>query len=212
MLDGVRQRIGLGLLLGVLSAPPALAQQDARPWTDPPARPAETAPAPARAVAAKPAPARAVTAKPAPARGVAAKPAPAPVRAARPAASPAPAPVAAVARTRREVARTARREPAIRPRPVARAAPAPRLAAAARARSRLAAIQPFPPHPLMMRAMPRAIPVAVRPWPGHAWSDERAMRLQQAREAGFLVMRRTTWEDLDGRRIHTLRPFDDDEE
>ena len=42
MRDGMRRSVGLALLLGILCAPPARAQDPAasRPWSDPPAKPA----------------------------------------------------------------------------------------------------------------------------------------------------------------------------
>ena len=44
------------------------------------------------------------------------------------------------------------------------------------------------------------------------WVDARADRIRRGRDGGFLVMRRTTFEDPMGRRMQILRPLEDEDE
>ncbi|MET7247146.1 hypothetical protein ABZT49_27720 [Methylobacterium sp. EM32] len=185
MRDGMRRSVGLALLLGILCAPPARAQDPAapRPWSDPPARAAE---APAVPEAAKPA-------------SPAVEPAATPAR-------PAPKPARTASRPRKaERPAIARRAPERRERVAARpirrpVAEAPRRAVAVRPEPRPVRVaRPLPPEMAGYRDV-------------DLWVDARADRIRRAQDGGFLVMRRTTIEDPMGRRMQILRPIDDEDE
>lgn len=186
MRDGMRRSVGLALLLGILFAPPARAQDPAapRPWSDPPSRPAE---APAVAGAAKRA---SPTAEPAAATP--ARPAPKPARtASRPRKAERPVAVRRAPERRERVAARPIRQPA---------AEAPRRAVAVRPEPRPARVaRPLPPEMAGYRDV-------------DLWVDARADRIRRAQDGGFLVMRRTTIEDPMGRRMQILRPIDDEDE
>ncbi|GJD63698.1 hypothetical protein [Methylobacterium frigidaeris] len=189
MHDGMRRSVGLALLVGILCAPPARAQDPAtpRPWSDPPSRPAE---APAVKEAAKPAASTADHSAATPAR-TAAKPA---RSASRPRKAERPALAERRAERRERIASRASR------RPVAEAPP-----------RRAVAFRP-PPEPRPARVA-RPLPPDM---PGYRdvdlWVDARADRIRRAQDGGFLVMRRTTIEDPMGRRMQILRPLDDEDE
>ncbi|MGE7415233.1 hypothetical protein [Methylobacterium tarhaniae] len=77
---------------------------------------------------------------------------------------------------------------------------------------RVVALRP-PPE---LRPVRSARPIPPPDMPGYRdvdlWVDARADRIRRARDGGFLVMRRTTIEDPMGRRMHILRPIDDEDE
>jgi pyruvate/2-oxoglutarate dehydrogenase complex dihydrolipoamide acyltransferase (E2) component len=192
MRDGMRRSVGLALLLGILCAPPAQAQDSTapRPWSDPPSRPAE---APAVTEAAKPASPAAEPATATPARS-AAKPA-------RSASRP--------RRAERPV--VARRAPERRERVAARPIRPPVPRSVAEAPRRAFAVRP-PPEPRPVRVA-RPLPPEMAGYRDvDLWVDGRADRIRRARDGGFLVMRRTTIEDPMGRRMQILRPIDDEDE
>ncbi|MCF4126238.1 hypothetical protein [Methylobacterium sp. SyP6R] len=194
MRDGMRRSVGLALLLGILCAPPAWAQDPAapRPWSDPPAKPAATE-------AAKPVSSPEPTAA-TPTRTASKKPAGHPIRTAS---RPRNAERAALARRKAErrdqvAVRPSRRivaDAALRPAPARRvvaARPPSDMQAARRAR-------PLPPDLSGYRDV-------------DLWVDSRADRIRRAQDGGFLVMRRSTIEDPMGRRMQILRPLDDEDE
>ncbi len=219
MRDGMRRPIGLALLLGLLCGAPAWAQERAqvqpgsRPWSDPPAKPAEASSAPRR-----PGPPRSRISPPEPRRRQVSEPdrsiddevpehrqvrnnskfqnnqvshrcGPAPPRRIdadrreRGADRPAPQDGRAVTAPRRAEARVAARPG----RPVVERLPA-----------RIGAVRYVPPPDLRE--------------PTDLWIDARADRIRRARDGGYLVMRRTTIEDATGRRMQVLRPLDDEDE
>ncbi|MGF3026102.1 hypothetical protein ACQVP2_25165 [Methylobacterium aquaticum] len=189
MRDGLRRSAGLALLLGILCAPPGRAQEPAtsRPWSDPPAKPAE-------AQAAKPAP-------------VADASAAAPERAASPAAT-------TVSRPRKaERPALARRKAERRERVAAR--PNRRTGAEASRRQPLArGVVPvrrcFGTGPVRLA---RPLPPDFADDRGvDLWVDARANRIRRAGDGGFLVMRRATVEGTMGRRMPILPPLDDEDE
>ncbi|SFV15926.1 hypothetical protein SAMN02799631_06249 [Methylobacterium sp. 174MFSha1.1] len=185
MRDGMRRSVGLALLLGILCAPPARAQDSAapRPWSDPPSRPAE---APAVTEAKTP-----VSPAVEPAAATPARPAPKPARmAARPRKAERPV-IARRAHERRErVAARPVRRPVVEPPRRAAVRPEPRPVRVAR---------PLPPEMAGYRDVDLLV-------------DARADRIRRAQDGGFLVMRRTTIEDPMGRRMQILRPIDDEDE
>uniref|UniRef100_UPI00259AAFB3 hypothetical protein n=1 Tax=uncultured Methylobacterium sp. TaxID=157278 RepID=UPI00259AAFB3 len=64
-------------------------------------------------------------------------------------------------------------------------------------------------------AAPRPVRYAPPPdlqEPTDLWIDARADRIRNARDGGYLVMRRTTIEDAAGRRMQILRPLDDEDD
>ncbi|AWN48646.1 hypothetical protein DK419_21690 [Methylobacterium terrae] len=193
MRDGLRRSLGLALLLGLLCAPPARAQDPAgaRPWSDPPAKAAE---APEAGKAATGGPETAPTARPNP---VAARTAPRQRRAERPAPRRR---AAAVTETPRETRHPRRRTVAEAPRAPAFRSPETR---------RVRVTRPVPPDTSVRFVGERFVG-------GHRdidlWVDARADRIRRAQDGGFLVMRRTTIEDPTGRRIQILRPLDDEDE
>ena len=164
--------VSAALLLGAVWAAPAAAQS--RPgWTDPPVRTAP--PEPPYQSPSTDIPKASAPKAEAPAR-------PAPAVAARP------------ARVRTEAARP-------RPAPLARAVPKARPAIAATARPVR--------HPVVRTAAVRPRPVrlqTLRPaaydggW--EAWEADRMERIRRAQAAGYLVMRRSTWESMTGRSAH----------
>ncbi|WP_407519878.1 hypothetical protein [Methylobacterium oryzisoli] len=106
----------------------------------------------------------------------------------------APAVAARPARVRTEAARR-------RPVPVARAVPRPRPAITAAARPVR--------QPAVRTAAVRPRPVRVRTLrPAHydgaweVWEANRMERIRRAQAAGYLVMRRSTWESMTGRSLH----------
>ncbi len=221
MRDGMRRPIGLALLLGLLCGAPAWAQERAqvqpgsRPWSDPPAKPAEASSAPQT-----PGPAASRISPP------------------DPAASPGLGPDRSIdddevpehrqapnnskfqntdrsriaADQRRPAGSTRTGESAARtalPRRIGRAVTAPR-----RAEARVAA---RPGRPVVERLPARIGAVRYVPPPDlreptDLWIDARADRIRRARDGGYLVMRRTTIEDATGRRMQVLRPLDDEDE
>jgi len=205
MRDGMRRSAGLALLLGILCAPPARAQDQpaqapsapaARPWSDPPSKPAELqgGAEPAARSAAGPAPAEARRPTSAAARST--------PPAVRTAAKPARAAPRVRHAERRSLARRKAETPvAARPnrRSVVEASPSWPTAARAPA----------------YRAQPvraaRFLPPEMRGSDVDLWVDARADRIRRAQDGGFLVMRRTIVEDPMGRRMQILRPLDDDE-
>ncbi len=221
MRDGMRRPIGLALLLGLLCGAPAWAQERAqvqpgsRPWSDPPAKPAEASSAP---------PTPGPAAEPhlaARSHGVARS-------RTRTAASTTKSRTIAkfqskskfqntdksriAADQRRPAGSTRTGESAARtalPRRIGRAVTAPR-----RAEARVAA---RPGRPVVERLPARIGAVRYVPPPDlreptDLWIDARADRIRRARDGGYLVMRRTTIEDATGRRMQVLRPLDDEDE
>ncbi len=201
MHDGMRRSVGLALLLGILCAPPARAQEPAapRPWSDPPTKPAGIPPA---TEAVKPASAAGPVAA-TPTRTVSKRPT-GPTTASRPRKAERSGPVGhREARRDRVAARPSRR---------VAAEPAPRQALARQASPRRAlAVRPAPE----MRAFRLARPLPPE-MSGYRdvdlWVDSRADRIRRAQDGGFLVMRRSTIEDPMGRRMQILRPLDDEDE
>ncbi len=222
MRDGMRRPIGLALLLGLLCGAPAWAQERAqvqpgsRPWSDPPAKPAEASSAPQTSgPAAEPH----LAARP---RGVAKS------RNRTAASTTAKSRNIAKLRNnskfqnnfrsriaadqRRPAGSTRTGESAARtalPRRIERAVTAPR-----RAEARVAA---RPGRPVVERLPARIGAVRYVPPPDlreptDLWIDARADRIRRARDGGYLVMRRTTIEDATGRRMQVLRPLDDEDE
>ncbi|TGE02542.1 hypothetical protein [Methylobacterium nonmethylotrophicum] len=183
---GMHRSVGLALVIGLLCAPAARAQDQAapggRPWSDPPAKPAE-APAAEVKTPAPPVPA----AKPARIAATPARTAPRQRSAER------SAPVRRAAAFRRE---------RVASRPVRRSV----VAAPPRA-----AFRPAEPRPVRF-ARPLPPPDLHGDRDIDLWVDARADRIRRARDGGFLVMRRTTIEDPMGRRMQILRPFDDEDE
>lgn len=193
MRDGMRRSVGLALLLGLLCAPPARAQDTAapRPWSDPPAKPAG---APAATEAEKPA----SPGDPAAATRTASK-------------GPAKKPMGTASRPRKAersalVRRRDERRDRLAERPsrrsiseaASRQVPARRALAVRQAPSvRLA--RPLPPDLSGYRDV-------------DLWVDSRADRIRRAQDGGFLIMRRSTLEDPMGRRMQILRPLDDEDE
>ena len=188
MRDGMR-RLGVALLLGLLCGAPASAQSPdrdrsgSRPWSDPPAKPAE---APALPSAAGPAAATATAKNP--------------LLAARPRSVAKPRRAAARPAEREHLAVTRRAIPARIAARATRGAGAPPARRVAGAPPRIAATRPVRYAPPDLQA------------PTDLWIDARADRIRRARDGGYLVMRRTTIEDATGRRIEVLRPLDDDDE
>ncbi|MGX7708806.1 hypothetical protein [Methylobacterium sp. Gmos1] len=188
MRDGLRRPVGLALLLGLLCAPPAWAQDPAapRPWSDPPAKPAE---APAAVTQAKTPPSPVADTAPARSAATPARTASRPRRAERPAVAQRPP------GRREHVASRPLRQPVPRS-----AAEVPRRAVAVRPEPRpVRTARPLPPDTMGYRDV-------------DLWVDARADRIRRAQDGGFLVMRRTTIEDPAGRRMQFLRPLDDDDE
>ncbi|GJD98854.1 hypothetical protein [Methylobacterium isbiliense] len=169
--------VSAAILLGAVWAAPAAAQS--RPgWTDPPVRTAPPEP-PSQSP-------RADTPKTATPKAAAPK-VEAPAR-------PAPAVAARPARVRTEAARR-------RPAPVARAVSKARPAIAATARPVR--------HPVVRTAAVRPRPVRLQtPRPAaydggwEVWEADRMERIRRAQAAGYLVMRRSTWESMTGRSGH----------
>ncbi|KMO35612.1 hypothetical protein VQ02_17155 [Methylobacterium variabile] len=178
----MRRSVGLALLLGILCAPPARAQDQAapggRPWSDPPTKPAE---APAPQEAARPTP---------PDTARVARPARAHVRQAR-------AERPAVVRRKEVRSRVAQR-------------PSRRFVPEAPA-TRAAALRPPAVRPVRY-ARPLPSPDMRGYGDVDLWVDARADRIRRGRDGGFLVMRRTTFEDPMGRRMQILRPLEDEDE
>ncbi|MFH6785527.1 MULTISPECIES: hypothetical protein [Methylobacterium] len=206
MRDGMRRSAGLALLLGILCAPPARAQDQpdqtpsppaARPWSDPPTKPVDLPGAAEPATRSSAGPAPAETRRPASASARPARPA---TRTAARAARATPR--ARHAERRTIVRREAETRVAARPRRRSVVEAPPSWSTAAR--------------PPAYRAPPtrvaRPLPPEMRGSDVDLWVDARADRIRRAQDGGFLVMRRTTVEDPMGRRMQILRPFDDEDE
>lgn len=220
MRDGMRRSAGLALLLGILCAPPARAEDQplsegaapaSRAWSDPPTKPAEVR----RADAPSPGPGMAEPAGPtsaasrSPTARIAATPARATPRLRR-------AERRTIARRTaetRQVARTSRRGLGEAPPSRATALRAPLVRVA----------RPMPPEGrggLTPSMPPEGRGGVAGPLPPEMrgdrdvdlWIDARADRIRRARDGGFLVMRRSTVEDSMGRRMQILRPLDDEDE
>jgi hypothetical protein len=192
----VPRRLGfLALVIGVL---PTLALSETsspagRTWTDPPARSAaETKPAPAPAASPDPS-GEASKAAPVEAK----RPTRAAVRAPRTARRYTEArvrvthPAASFSAPRRQAVRTVARAPA--------AAPAVRRVAQRPA--------PYAARPPVVRYSYGVVPDSTGPF---VYEDDRARRIRQAQEAGYLVVRSRSIEFPDGRRLRTYRPYEEE--
>ncbi len=204
------RRLGfLALVLGVL---PALAQAQTPPssasgrtWTDPPPRgTAETEPATTKSPSIKSSAMKSPATDSAAIPGVSKEAAAAPAEARRPTHAAVRTPKSARAKNAR--GNTQARVQVARP----AAAPARRPAVRTVARAgdhQDPAIRRMTMRPPVVRYSYGVVPDAGGPF---AYEDDRARRIRQAQEAGYLVVRSRSVEFPDGRRLRTYRPYEED--
>ncbi|KQO74920.1 hypothetical protein [Methylobacterium sp. Leaf89] len=195
------RRLGfLALMLGFLpvlahaQTPPSSAS--GRTWTDPPPRGTDEAKAPlAKASLAKSSQTKAPVTKPeAPEQAAAA-----PAEARRPTHAAVRTPKSARGNTQARV-RVAR--------PTASPARRPAVRTVARAQDRQdPAVRRVTTRPPVMRYSYGVVPESTGPF---GYEDDRARRIRQAQEAGYLVVRSRSVEFPDGRRLRTYRPYEEE--
>jgi hypothetical protein len=191
----------LGLLPVLALAEPGSTSQSGRAWTDPPAREAAEAKAGPRAET----------------------PAPREVPA-RPATASTPRASARAATAHRPGRATVRTLKAVNVRPTPRVRGAARPVATRRHFVSVSPRLPVAGHDPAFRVVTLRPPAYARPAPmvsyGYTveaaparslvYEDERAARIRQAREAGYLVVRSRSLEFPDGRRLRAYRSYDED--
>ncbi|KQP56255.1 hypothetical protein ASF41_23160 [Methylobacterium sp. Leaf111] len=195
------RRLGfLALMLGFLpvlahaQTPPSSAS--GRTWTDPPPRGTDEAKAPlAKASLAKSSQTKAPVTKPeAPEQAAAA-----PAEARRPTHAAVRTPKSARGNTQARV-RVAR--------PAASPSRRPAVRTVARAQDRQdPAVRRVTTRPPVMRYSYGVVPESTGPF---GYEDDRARRIRQAQEAGYLVVRSRSVEFPDGRRLRTYRPYEEE--
>ncbi|KQU19141.1 hypothetical protein ASG63_08380 [Methylobacterium sp. Leaf94] len=200
------RRLGfLALMLGFLpvlahaQTPPSSAS--GRTWTDPPPRGTDEAKAPlakvplAKAPLAKSSQTKAPVTKPeAPEQAAAA-----PAEARRPTHAAVRTPKSARGNTQARV-RVAR--------PAASPSRRPAVRTVARAQDRQdPAVRRVTTRPPVMRYSYGVVPESTGPF---GYEDDRARRIRQAQEAGYLVVRSRSVEFPDGRRLRTYRPYEEE--